>query len=372
MGAPVPPPLPPLSPGEFAPWFKTAAPGIRSYSFHTVGGRYILLGFLPTLAERGPAMLAIAENRKRFSDDHLACFLVARDEQTIAQAINRPGLRWLSDADGEVSRQYGALDADGREHPQWLLLDPSLRILRRFAIGDPGLGEALAALPAVADYAGTPLHAPVLIVPRIFEPELCRELIGVYEADGGRRSGVMRDIDGRTVPVIDEFKSRRDAAVRDPELQKRIVHRLRTRLAPEVEKAFQFRPTRVERYTVACYDAQEGGYFRAHRDNQALATRHRRFAVSINLNAEEFEGGDLCFPEFGPRTYRPPTGGAVVFACGLLHEATPVTRGRRYAYLPFLYDEEGARIRQEGEAFLDVSAGGRAGAREPAEEAQGQ
>ena len=39
------------------------------------------------------------------------------------------------------------------------------------------------------------------------------------------------------------------------------------------------------------------------------------------------------------RTYRPPTGGAVVFCCSLQHEATPVTRGRRYAFLPFLYGE---------------------------------
>ena len=76
-----------------------------------------------------------------------------------------------------------------------------------------------------------------------------------------------------------------------------------------------------------------------------LGTAHRRFAVSINLHAEDFEGGDLRFPEFGPRTYRPPTGGAVVFSCSLQHEATPVTRGRRYAFLPFFYDEEGERIR---------------------------
>ena len=35
---------------------------------------------------------------------------------------------------------------------------------------------------------------------------------------------------------------------------------------------------------------------------------------------------------------------------GPAHEAMPVTRGRRYAYLPFLYDEAAAAIR---EANLD-------------------
>jgi hypothetical protein len=35
-----------------------------------------------------------------------------------------------------------------------------------------------------------------------------------------------------------------------------------------------------------------------------------------------------------------------------MSEAPPVTRGRRYAYLPFLYDEAAARIREENRAFV--------------------
>jgi hypothetical protein len=34
----------------------------------------------------------------------------------------------------------------------------------------------------------------------------------------------------------------------------------------------------------------------------------------------------------------------VVFSCALLHEATRVTAGRRYAFLPFFYDEAGAEV----------------------------
>jgi predicted 2-oxoglutarate/Fe(II)-dependent dioxygenase YbiX len=108
----------------------------------------------------------------------------------------------------------------------------------------------------------------------------------------------------------------------------------------------------MERYIVARYAADEGGYFRPHRDNTTKGTAHRKFAVTINLNAEEYEGGDLCFPEFGPQTYRAPTGGAVVFSCSLLHEARAVTRGRRYAFLPFLYDDDGARTRERNLAFV--------------------
>jgi hypothetical protein len=35
-----------------------------------------------------------------------------------------------------------------------------------------------------------------------------------------------------------------------------------------------------------------------------------------------------------------------------------VTRGKRYAFLPFLYDEAAAKVRAENAKFLDDSIGG--------------
>jgi predicted 2-oxoglutarate/Fe(II)-dependent dioxygenase YbiX len=339
---------PPLAAGDPAPWFHAATPTSKQFHFSTTVGRYMLLGFLPQPGPaRDAAFNAISAHRGLFDDAKLSVFLVICDAPSIAAARNQPpGLRWFFDPDGTVSRLYEALGADGAEHPHWVLLDPSHRVLGSFAIADTtGLFAQIEALPSVADYAGVELVAPALIVPRVFDPMVCRRLIDLYEADGGAPSGVMRDIDGRTVGVLDDFKRRRDVTVADPTFQQELRSYIYRRLVPEIARVFQFQATRVERDIVACYDAADGGYFRAHRDNETLGTAHRRFAVSINLNADEFEGGDLSFPEFGPRTYRPPTGGAVVFSCALQHEATPVTRGRRYAYLPFLYDEAAARIR---------------------------
>jgi predicted 2-oxoglutarate/Fe(II)-dependent dioxygenase YbiX len=205
--------------------------------------------------------------------------------------------------------------------------------------------------------------APVLVLPRLLEPEFCRHLIGLYEARGGEESGFMREVGGRTVGVLDAaHKRRRDYSIEDEGVQAALRARIQRRLVPEIAKAFQFRVTRIERYIVACYDAAEGGHFRAHRDNTTKGTAHRRFAVSVNLN-DGFEGGELWFPEFGPRRYRPPAGGAVVFSCSLLHEATPVTRGVRYATLPFLYDDAAARLREQNQAFIGEGSGaGRDGA----------
>jgi predicted 2-oxoglutarate/Fe(II)-dependent dioxygenase YbiX/peroxiredoxin len=340
----------PPKPGEFAPWFVAVNHANPRFNFSTLASRYVLLGFLPDdAAERDLALAKFQAHRALFDDERLTCFMVVRDAEGFASTRDEPpGKRWFLDPDGAISRLYGALGENGVAAPQWVLIDPSLRILATAPTAQAdALFASLAGLGRPDEYAGVELSAPVLIVPRILEPQLCQRLVAYYEAAGGQASGVMREIDGRTVGVLDDFKRRKDATIEDEALRRELSGRIEQRLWPEILKAYQFRATRIERYIVACYDAQDGGYFRPHRDNETRGTAHRRYAVSINLNAEAFEGGDLRFPEFGRRTYRPPTGGAVVFCASIQHEATPVVRGRRYAFLPFLYDEEGARIRAE-------------------------
>jgi peroxiredoxin len=347
----------PFSPGEAAPWFRAPTPSNPDYHFDTAAGRYVLLVFLPLEpAARLAALKALQAHRKRLDDARLAAFVVARDPETIATAKDLRGLRWFLDADGQVSRLYGALGEDGAERFFWLALDPTLRVLFEAPIEAAETAfAALAALPAPAEHAGVAAGAPVLVAPRIFEPDLCRRLIALHAAETSTFTGVMRDRGEVTVAEMDELKVRRDVLVADADLREAIRARLERRLFPLMARAFSFEPTRIERYLVSCYDAGDGGVFHAHRDNLTFQTAHRKFACSLNLNAD-FDGGDLRFPEFGPASLRPPVGGAVVFACGLLHEATRVTRGRRYAFLPFLYDEAGAAVREAYHARV----GGRA------------
>jgi len=134
------------------------------------------------------------------------------------------------------------------------------------------------------------------------------------------------------------------------------IFRIIRRINPEIERVHFFKPSRMERYIVSCYAAEDGGHFRAHRDNTTSGTAHRRFAVSINLNSE-FAGGEVSFPEYGPRSYKAPAGGAVVFSCPLLHAVSKVTEGRRFAFLPFLYDEEAAKVREANNSNLGEGVG---------------
>lgn len=50
----------------------------------------------------------------------------------------------------------------------------------------------------------------------------------------------------------------------------------------------------------------------------------------------------------------------MVFACSLLHEALPVTRGRRFMFLPFLYDEAAKQIREANLGYLEEGVRGAA------------
>jgi predicted 2-oxoglutarate/Fe(II)-dependent dioxygenase YbiX/peroxiredoxin len=355
--------LAPPIPGETVPWFRAPAlDGNPTYVFESAAGRAMLLLFFGTASEPASAeALKLVEAHRPLFDDDRACFFGITVDASdaaggrIAQSL--PGIRFFLDYDMAVSRLYGAATAsedDTRYFPHWLVVDPQLRLVDRFPIQ---AGEAAIAALRAAAAAPPPDFAPVLVAPRILEPPLCRRLIDIYEASGGEASGFMRQVDGKTVLVTDPaHKMRRDCGIDDEELRAELALRVRRRLAPMVRRVFQFEPTRMERYIVGCYTAG-AGHFRPHRDNTTAGTAHRRFAVTINLNAEEYEGGDLRFPEFGPRTYRAPTGGAVVFSCSLLHEATPVTRGTRYAFLPFLYDEAAAKQREANNAFLDEAIG---------------
>jgi predicted 2-oxoglutarate/Fe(II)-dependent dioxygenase YbiX len=106
---------------------------------------------------------------------------------------------------------------------------------------------------------------------------------------------------------------------------------------PELQKAFAFTAAGFEGFKIGCYDARDRGHFVAHRDNLSAGTAHRRFGLTVNLN-DDYAGGELRFPEYGPTRYRPAAGEALVFSGSHLHEVLTVERGRRFALLSFVLD----------------------------------
>ncbi|MEH1128956.1 2OG-Fe(II) oxygenase [Micromonospora sp. CPCC 206061] len=304
-----------------------AEPDGSPFRLDSVAGRYVVL-CLP-----GPTSAPVAAE---LLDDRRVTFVTVLPDSR--QLTGPATMRRVCDPDGAISQAYGG--------PATYVLSPNLRVLHRLP-PEPtsqSLVDLLEGLPSLDDAS---IDAPVLIVPDLLEPAFRHELVLHHARTGGQHTGVMRALpDGRTVLVDDPgYKRRRDVLITDEAMRAELRDRITRRLVPEIRKAFQFEATRIERYLLACYDADDGGFFRAHRDNTTPATAHRRFAVSINLNTGEYEGGRLRFPEFSRRLYDVAAGGAIVFSCSLQHEVTPVTQGRRYCCLPFLYDEAAAASR---------------------------
>ncbi len=371
--------------GDPAPWFSQRTAQNPRFVMDVVAGRWIVLGFFGSASDpAGRAAIDDILAHRHLFDDTRACFFGVSidpgDEGEGRVADSMPGIRYFFDFDYAVSRLYGALPVDaGPESNElafrrfFLVLDPTLRIRAAipFEGGTTRLFDLLAALPPPDHYSGILLQAPILFLPNVFEPEFCRHLVGLYERHGGEESGFMREIDGKTVAIQDKsHKQRRDYTIDNDDVIAATRARVRRRIAPEIKKIHQFEVTRMERYIVCCYDADEGAHFRAHRDNTTNGTAHRRFAVSINLN-DDFDGGEVSFPEYGPRSFKAPPGGAVVFSCSLLHAVSRVSRGKRYAFLPFLYDDAAAKIREANNQFLGEGVGAyRTGANQPGKAAR--
>jgi peroxiredoxin len=285
-----------LSPGDPAPWFQAETCGNPRFHFDTIAGRYTLMCFLGSAAtdDAARALAALQARRALFDDRKLCFFGVSADPQDRGRLRESlPGIRYFWDHDLALARQYGALvRRSGSDallyRPHWLLLDPTLRVMATTSLDQhDAILNRVASLPDVNEHAGLAIPAPVLVTPRVFEPDFCRTLIGLYESHGGGESGFMREVDGKTTPVFDrQHKRRRDHIITDPGICAAARERIERRLLPDIRKAFHFRATRMERYIVACYDGADQGYFRAHRDNTTQGTAHHRFAVSINLNAE--------------------------------------------------------------------------------------
>ncbi len=343
--------------GDPVPWFSLPIATGGSFDLQASAGRWVVLSFVGSLADpRAIAEIAeLVHLSTSFGEDHLVigCVYTGQPSQTDhLGAISRPTLSFLADRDGAVSRSFGA-----SEMPRTIVLDPMLRAIADIAWDSPQghanmVRNVLQGLPPVDASAGVPLFAPALLVPRVFSFDVCDFLIQFHETQGAVDSGFQFDIDGKTVTLSDwRLKRRSDVPVGVPEVHELIRDHIARRLVGPIERYFQFKATRMDRYIVACYDSAVAAHFHRHRDNINAGAQHRRFALSINLN-NDFDGGDLVFPEFGRKAYRPSEGGALVFSCGALHQVTPVTRGKRYAFLAFMYGEEDVARREANNARL--------------------
>ena len=373
--------MPLLMVGDPAPAFSIPSTVNAAAALDEMGGCYSLLFFFGSsqiehVRETLETVFALQTQFEQYNLRFFGISIDANDTHLKEQIEKTTHCSMLWDFQRTVSSQYGvseSLAAEGisghlRYKLTTFVVDENLRIRAVLPFEEPvGYVERLLetvetlTTPAATSPNLATRQAPVLFVPDVCDRDFCQSLIQQYEQNGGRESGFMQTVGDKLTEVTNpQIKRRKDWVLADAAVLKSVNDLIWRRVKPEIEKAFQFSITNFERYVVGCYDESDRGFFKAHRDNTLPGTGHRRFAMTLNLNTEAYDGGHLRFPEYGSTLYRPDTGEAVIFSCSLLHEAMPVTQGRRFALLTFFYGDAEAKIRaqdQQQVLFSGVSMG---------------
>lgn len=343
--------IPPLLEGDLLPDFKLRDQTSRFsvLSLHARGKPIVL--FLVADPKHPAAAKQLNAIAQHWSDvaDHTHFFVITAndtaDNGRAAKLANWP-FQVLSDPQGLILRGLGrqwrkSQDAFSASDAVLVICNANRRIVE-IASGD--LDDPVAFIASHAKQVAVEGDLliqrnmpPVIHVPQVLEPALCEKLIEIHEGHNVA-SGVLRDRAASATELADtDVKSRRDHFLEDRALIATLKTRFERRMLPEINKATFYRVAGFEKFKIARYDAETGGFFMAHRDNDTLSGAHRRFAVTLNLNTGAYEGGELRFPEYSSDRFSPAAGDAVVFSCSLLHEVLPVTKGRRYVLLAFLF-----------------------------------
>ena len=334
--------------GDFAPNFNLPDEKGRPFVLRAdrIAGHPVLLIFMPA-AEDGAALAEIRDAAAELKDLGAFAVLVRPaappENAAFLKRLDLP-LRAVCDPGGRLRQAYG-LGAYGAT--VLVLLSANQRILAIEATLAPVLERLRREAQRRQDTPAAP-HPPVLLVPEVLSGADCRRLIDLCEAPGWpirTPSDHMQEKGNYKIEINDYGRvDRIDYVVQDPETTAFLEARIGRRVIPEIRKAFQYPVTRRERFHIARYEGARGGFQHGHRDNPTPELAHRRFALSLNLNTDEYDGGALRFPEYGKQRYRAETGSALIFSSSLLHEVLEVTSGHRYVLLSHFY---GADAREQ-------------------------
>jgi hypothetical protein len=217
---------------------------------------------------------------------------------------------WLADIKGVVNLGLRTAALFPFTGVACFVLDGNQRIV---AARGPAPGQADWALAMLKAQPSEPPHrlsamAPILLLPGALDAEDCRQLLDRMPAG---------DAAGGSAPLG------------EPALAERIGKVLLRRIGPEVEKAFSFDDFVFDSFMLGWENAIPSAGADRRREVVDPAVEGRSFSLILDLADGAYEGGDILFPEYGPHSYRPGTGGALVYAGTMLRELRPVSSGRR-------------------------------------------
>ncbi len=347
-----PAPVTLLERGDYMPLFEALDVNSKPITIERFAGKHTLLFFLPSndlqmldtffrLLQQQITLQKMPEVWQLFVLDASALRL-----KEIKEKLRLPHLL-LADPDRKIAASVGVCKKhEAHFMPVGFVLNQALKIISVYKNNDlaqittaivtettalaNARRELLAASPAIISEVG-----PALIVPDAFTPEMCDKCLHSFRTGHTFEGTVGADATKGYKP---NAKIRQDH-IPLPALAAEIDDKLSRSLFPEIKKVFGLDVTFRELYKIGLYSGEKKGFFVPHRDNFDYPLGYRRYAMTLQLT-DDFEGGGLRFPEYDNKVYRPARGSAIVFSCGTMHEALPVTKGDRYIVVGFFHGKE--------------------------------
>jgi hypothetical protein len=321
--------------GDVAPPLTTQTRGDAAFPLYSLAGKFSVIFAFGSLKAKDArkAMVSMLQQEFHPQSENCQFYGLTLHDKDCDDAMLQglcPDNRILIDPKGELSRAL-ALFKDKTYLPTWLIFDPNMKLWASGPMGDyKKMIETMKNLPPAAEHMGANAFAPILMIPRVFEPLFAKDLMTYY---------------GHSLTQRPEIFGNNGAPVQHQQLRQAYRERVASRIVPELNRVFGSYISRLEHMNVSSLDESQPAKA-ARRNNEHRSEAHRRFVVMVNLN-DDYEGGEVCFPEYGGRLYRMPAGGALVFSASLLVEYKAITKGFRLCATPYLYDEHFARLRYE-------------------------
>ena len=349
--------LPKLGVGDFAPLFVLLDDGGNRRALEVLAGRHSMLVFFSAKDKNYTTRFFGALNsllEKQGKLNMWQVFVAGEPVDALAKVKKSLGIQALlwADSDLHVAKAFNVLDEAGDAIvPTGFLLDRNLKIIGRHERLDPEqlagaiVNQCANAIQQDELQQGEPqiiTHAaPVLLVPDVLSPEFCDHCIKEF-TDGHTFQGTVGS--EKDAAMRKDVKMRTDFVVHG-KLLDQMDEKFSRSLFPEIKKVFGFDVTYREIYKIGLYSGEDKGFFKQHRDNFDTPLGNRRVAVTIHLS-DDYEGGGVRFPEYGNNIYRASKGGAVAFSASSIHEAMPVTKGKRYVIVAFLHGDQDEAYRR--------------------------
>jgi PKHD-type hydroxylase len=182
-------------------------------------------------------------------------------------------------------------------------------------------------------------------VHNVFTPEECKKIIEVGTSGIGATpltyGMIGGDDSGPEISAEQVYKTRRSPIswIRTDIPENRwIFERITSSIISTNKQFFNYDLTDIQSLQFTCYDGKEKGFYEKHIDMMYNSTGTRKLSLSIQLSdSSDYEGGDLLLHyKNNPDKAMRNQGTATFFPSWMLHEVTPVTKGKRYSLVAWV------------------------------------